>query len=224
MAAYSRENPSPHYKELMGIYQQLHANGMEDHNLSAEKTFPGTSVFPVAEIIRQMIENTGSKTLLDYGCGKGQQYEMRNMPMADGSICPSLQHFWKLDEIRPYDPGFAKHNQYPTGKYDGVISTDVLEHCPEEDMEWILEELFSHANKFVFANIACYPAMKTLPNGENAHITIRPPEWWHQLITLVASRYPDVHFQFMAQYMEQRGDKPIMNTVVFLPPHSNKAA
>ena len=26
--------------------------------------------------------------------------------------------------------------------------------------------------------MACYPAVATLPNGENAHITVQTPEWW----------------------------------------------
>jgi hypothetical protein len=61
----------------------------------------------------------------------------------------------------------------PEGRFDGVVCTDVLEHCPEEDLPWIVGELFGYARLFVFANVACYPAAKKLPNGENAHCTIR---------------------------------------------------
>ena len=66
----------------------------------------------------------------------------------------------------------------PRARFDGVISTDVLEHCPAEDIPWIIDEIFSFADEFVYLNVACYPAKKLLPNGENAHCTIEPPEWW----------------------------------------------
>jgi hypothetical protein len=49
-------------------------------------------------------------------------------------------------------------------------------------MPRILTEQFRYARKFVFGNIAAYPATKTLPNGENAHCTVQPPEWWRATI------------------------------------------
>lgn len=55
-----------------------------------------------------------------------------------------------------------------------MICTDVLEHCPEEDIPWIVDELFAFARKFVYANIACFPARKQLPSGGNAHCTVKP--------------------------------------------------
>ena len=45
----------------------------------------------------------------------------------------------------------------------------------------IVAEIFSYARRFVYVNVACYPAEKRLPNGENAHCTVRPPEWWAKL-------------------------------------------
>jgi hypothetical protein len=52
------------------------------------------------------------------------------------------------------------------------------------------------ARKFVFANIASYPAAKILPNGENAHCTIRPVEWWSQIIAPIAARHPGLVTRF----------------------------
>ncbi len=77
-----------------------------------------------------------------------------------------------------------------------MISTDVLEHITEPDLPWILDELFGYANKFVFANIACYPAKKSLPNGKNAHCTVREPDWWRGMIHAVAMRHTDVSYFF----------------------------
>ena len=47
-----------------------------------------------------------------------------------------------------------------------------------------------YANKFVYANIACHRAKATLPNGENAHCTARPVEWWKPMIEKAAAKRP----------------------------------
>jgi hypothetical protein len=81
----------------------------------------------------------------------------------------------------------------------------VLEHIPEDDMEWVVAELFRYATRFVFANIACYPAHRVLPNGANAHCTVRPAKWWRRLVDAVASRHADVRYEFRLQ---SRRDDP----------------
>ncbi len=106
--------------------------------------------------------------------------------------------------MRCYDPGYPPYAALPEGKFDGVISTDVLEHCPEEDMPWIVAELFACATRFVFANVACFPARKRLPNGQNAHCTVRPLKWWRELIEKVAARHPAALYEFRFQVLERK--------------------
>ena len=77
-----------------------------------------------------------------------------------------------------------------------MICTDVLEHCPEEDVSWIVAELFDFASKFVYANVACFTARKRLPSGGNAHCTVKSPRWWQDIILPIAARKPDVLYEF----------------------------
>jgi hypothetical protein len=79
----------------------------------------------------------------------------------------------------------------------------VLEHCPEQDLDWIVDGLFGYAQKFVFANVACFPARKSLPNGENAHCTIRPGSFWKALFEASSARHPGVLWE--AWIEESRG-------------------
>jgi hypothetical protein len=153
----------------------------------AEQTFDGKSLPRQAPRIKKLIQRTGAKALLDYGSGKGKQYLPAGI-MENGVVrWNSMQEYWGVESIRCYDPGYPQHSTLPEGRFDGVVCTDVLEHCPEDDMPWIVGELFGYARLFVFANVACYPAMKTLPNGENAHCTIRPVEYWRQLFEEAAA-------------------------------------
>lgn len=177
MSGYSRQNPSPRYQELNTYYRQLHKEGEKNLNIGAEKTFPGFSVLSQVERIRDLCEQFSAESLLDYGSGKGKQY---NAPLVDvgGAEKELLVDYWDVMSVHCYDPAYEPFTKLPEETFDGVISTDVLEHCPEEDVDWIIGEMFSFAKDFVLANVACYPAKKTLPNGENAHTTIQSPDWW----------------------------------------------
>jgi hypothetical protein len=195
-AKFSRASPSPRYRRLIEQYQLMHTQGDVRSGLAPENTFPGQSLPPQAPNIRRLILETQSRSLLDYGCGKGQQY----LPyrIADPMIgeFPDIKSYWGVSDIRCYDPGYAPYTEMPTGTYDGVICTDVLEHCPEEDVPWILAELFSYATKFVYANVACFPARKRLPSGGNAHCTVKTPRWWEEIITPIAKRRPELRYEF----------------------------
>lgn len=198
---YTRENPSPEYREMVEMYSTLHQHGAATHQKaeekrSADQTFSGKCLMEHAPSIGELIARTGSKTLLDYGAGKGQAYRQKDIELAHGETAPSLQDYWKVESIRCYDPGFEPFSQLPTEQSDGVICIDVLEHITEPDLPWILDEIFGFARYFVFASIACYPAKKSLPNGQNAHCTVRSPDWWTGLIHAVAMRHTDVSYRF----------------------------
>lgn len=188
MALYSRQNPSPRYSQLIKLYRQMHEEGERFLKIPPDRVFPGTSLPPHLETIKSMIVRHEAKTVLDYGSGKGKQYKDRSA-LPDGST-GMVKDYWGLDSVTCYDPAYMPLSQLPSGKFDGVISTDVLEHCPEEDLSWILDEMFSYARKFVFVNVACFPAFKRLPNGENAHCTVNNRVWWNRVIETVAAKYP----------------------------------
>jgi len=172
---FTRANPSPRYVELLALYRRMHDEGVPAQNLPAAATFSGVSLQPYMRTVGGLIARFGCKTLLDYGAGKAQGYEAATARTKDGREVKGLQAIWGLDAITLYDPGFGPHASLPAGTFDAVICTDVLEHCPEEDLRWIVGELVAYARKFVLAGVASYPAAKTLPNGENAHVTIRSP-------------------------------------------------
>lgn len=56
---------------------------------------------------------------------------------------------------------------------DCVAYFDVLEHIYVLNVGTILRNIFSHAKKLVILNVVCYEASVLLPNGENAHTTVR---------------------------------------------------
>lgn len=174
----------------------MHRDGDAVLNIAAQNMFPGISLFPQLVRVKRLIARTQSQSVLDYGSGKGLQYQTTPVRVdGEAGEWESVGDYWDIDYVACYDPCYPPYAELPGTRFDGVISTDVLEHCPEEDLTWIVEELFGLADKFVFASIAGYPARKQLPNGENAHCTVRPLQWWEQLFGLAAKAKPELIWQ-----------------------------
>lgn len=175
---YSRSTPSTEYKELINLYEEMHRN--------PTIVFEGGSLKPYIKSIRKLLARTGAKTLLDYGAGKGFYYEKKEFGLRKNQ---DLKTYWGLEELALYDPAYPPFSHFPEKKFDAIICIDVLEHCPESDLSWIIDEIFSHAAKCVYFAIACHKALKMLPNRRNCHITVRPPAWWKLLIEPEAAKY-----------------------------------
>ncbi len=200
--AYTRDHPSARYRALLEQYRRMHEEGERFLGVSAQDTFPGKSLLPHLVPIRRLIEATGAKTVLDYGAGKGRQYRPRPVVVEGVRVADSVAEYWDVDEVRCYDPGYAPYARLPTERFDGVVCTDVLEHCPEEDLAWMLDEILGFAERFVFLNVACFPARKRLPSGENTHVTLRPPAWWRDLVRGRPAAQSGLLWQLRAAYRE----------------------
>ena len=77
-------------------------------------------------------------------------------------------------------------------KADCVVCMDVLEHIFIEDIPKVVAELFSLSKKLLIVNVACYKAAALLPNGENAHITVRSPDWWKGVFDTISSNFENI--------------------------------
>ena len=88
-----------------------------------------------------------------------------------------------------YDPGIPEYEVLPDGPFDGIYSTDVMEHIPKEHLQETFENIFSRAQKFVFLAICTKPAIAVLPNGENAHCTVEPIGFWVSMVNKYSPTY-----------------------------------
>lgn len=148
--------------ELIQQYSMMHAS---------PRYFRGLSTIQYTDDIADLVKQTESETVLDFGSGKGEQYESTYR----------LQDKWGV-KITCYDPAYPKFAKLPENTFDGVICCDVMEHIPEEMVPDFLEQVISKANKFVFFGIATTLAKKGLPDGRNCHVTVKPYGWWHKQI------------------------------------------
>jgi hypothetical protein len=193
--SYNTDHPSPRYQQLIQAYRHMHEQGSPEQGIAAAAMFPGQSLGEHVLSIWSMVQKFNCRTLLDYGCGKAMLYQRNNqIQLPDGRKASNLQELLGVDATL-YDPGVRRYSEKPAGRFDIVVCTDVLEHCGEDDLPWIVGELFDYAQHCLFANVACYPARKHLPNGENAHCTVKPVDWWQALFNRISSRYPQITWQ-----------------------------
>ena len=194
MFGFSRKpkrNPSQRYLSLIEQYREMHSRGSSEDQT---ETFTGYIILHYIDALKRVCDVLMPQTILDYGSGKGRAYNDPDaLELEDGSKI-DLQSYLRLSSVTYYDPGFEPYSGRPSGKFDGVVCSDVLEHCPEEDIDWILGEIFGYAREFVFVTIAGYPAVKHLPNGENAHITLKPLEWWNDKLNAALEMHPGLRF------------------------------
>ena len=135
------------------------------------------------EIVVPHFATFGIETVLDYGSG-GSNWEEAGFDPASGS---SAKDFFSIKEIRKFEPARGLTDKV---KSDCVICMDVLEHVFLADITSIVRDLFSLSTKLLVVNVACYHANALLPNGENAHITVREPSWWKGVFDAVAGDFP----------------------------------
>ena len=121
-------------------------------------------------IVNLLNEFPEIKTILDYGCGNASLKEY----VEDKGI---TDRKWTL-----YDPGVEEFKEHPTGKFDLVITTDVLEHVEEIMLNKVLANLRDLTGRFLYNEIACYFCGITFGDGpykgQDFHINMKCPDVW----------------------------------------------
>ena len=120
-----------------------------------------------APIVAQIINRMEPTHVLDYGCGK-------NLVLPHALKERGLKHKFKYQAYDPAVPRFAG-DPVPA---EMVVCIDVLEHVEEDCIDDVLDHLMGLTEALGFFTVDFGPAKKTLPDGRNAHILQRPPEWW----------------------------------------------
>lgn len=180
---------SKYYYEVIKKYKVFHENGIK--NQPGFSTFLGYSLTKWILKIQEIIKTNNCNSLLDFGCGKAFLYKNK-FKIGDKEFT-NLSDFWNLKNIYLYDPGLEEYSDYPKGKYDGIICTDVVEHIPEDDVLNFIDELFKLSNKFIFVVIATMPASKYFDDGKNIHLSLKDQEEWKKIFLEFKKKYPNIN-------------------------------
>ena len=174
-------------KQLIKLYKKVATEGyITNYDLKVSVAFSDMEIHAFKWHVKKLFEDFNINKILDYGCGGANYYDSS---FSDGL---SAKDFFNLNEVFLFEP--ARNIDQRTAA-DAVICFDVLEHIFISDIPNVIRELFHYSKKLLIINIACYSAGALLPNGENAHITVRPPLWWKGMIDSIAIEFPDITVQ-----------------------------
>lgn len=158
------------------------------HSLNRDN-FTGRTILKHRKELQKLCSELEIESLLDYGCGKAGAWKDKMAVDSNNDNACSLAEYLNVPIVALYDIGVPEYANLPVDKFDLVVSIDVLEHIPVETLGRVLSDIFSHAKKYVYLTIASYPARKLLPDGRNAHVTIRKPKWWLNRLLPVIRKY-----------------------------------
>jgi hypothetical protein len=113
-----------------------------------------------------------------------------------------------------YDPGIPGIDTIPTGQYDLVITSDVLEHVEPPRIEATIAALGKLTFKVLYSNIACTATGKLFGEGpykgQDLHLIVEPPSWWREQFKEFC---PLKEFSYRHEEFPQRGN-PVTRCVM----------
>ena len=118
-----------------------------------------------APIVDDILSRFNITDLLDYGAGK---LRLRDSITVDVNYTA-------------YEPSNPEYDSEPEPT-EFVTCIDVLEHIEPELLDNVLDDLKRVTLKYGLFTIHTGPAVKTLPDGRNAHLTQQPYTWWQPKI------------------------------------------
>jgi len=78
-----------------------------------------------------------------------------------------------------------------------VVSTEVLDCLPEEDVPWVLDELFRSAHRKVAVTVTTAPRTSVLVHGIPVSQRPRPESWWVAQLEAASCHHPEKHWQLI---------------------------
>jgi len=164
----------PHYIFEMTISPEYLAQQKELH----KNPNYGVASLQYAPLVIQLFDQTGAKSVSDYGAGKcNLQKKMHELGTTEF-------------EYYPYDPAFSEYGEPKQAAL--VCCIDVLEHVEPEHLNAVLDDLKRIVIKVGLFTIHTGPAVKTLSDGRNAHLIQKPSSWW---LPLMCKRFEIAHLQ-----------------------------
>lgn len=145
-----------------GIISESYREANEQLHLTSE--IYGTSGAKYRDIVRPLAD-WGRKPILDYGCGK----ETLKLGLGPGY------------QVTGFDPAVPGRTD-PPSPHPVVVCTDVLEHVEPDYLGNVLADLRRLTVEKALIAVALSPSTQILQDGRNAHLILKPVEWWEAAI------------------------------------------
>lgn len=181
---FTAERPSAQYTSLLA---SLHANQVKG-DARGQRTVPPATPAMEAEGLRNLVKKTSAATILEYRFADEAAEEKATVESIAGQSGIKISH---------YDPADASGGPRPVDRFDGVVCTEALNYIPDEDVPWVIEDLFEWARRFVYVVIENSPRTKILADGTRLQTRPRDQNWWKAWFEAAAERHPQVQWKLV---------------------------
>jgi len=180
------------FSNSASYWEERYARGRN----SGEGSYGKLSEFK-ARILNKFVSENNVKTVIEYGCGDGNQLQLAHYENYIGFDVSQVA----VDKCRQLfndDPTkeFLNINSYDNQRAELTLSLDVIYHLVEDDVfEAYMDRLFNSSDRFV---VIYSNNTNETPPGTKPHVRWRKftdwiekyaPNW--QLIEIVKNDYPD---------------------------------
>ena len=147
---------------------------------------PGSRGAPgVLAPLRDLATKAEARTVLDYGFATNEN----GLDLADlADLAIAVSHL---------DRAAASPAAPPSERFDGVACIAGLDFVPDEDVPWVVGEMFALARRFVFARLSERALTRTAPDGTRIESRPRARAWWREHFRAIAAHHPDLHWELV---------------------------
>ena len=161
---FTRERPSAPYRALLASFRK--------GERSREPAIADAGV--VREFLRA-VGQANLRSVLDYRLG------------AEGD--GGLESVTDLDITRS-DPSILGAEPEEQARFDAVVCYQGLNVLTDDDIPWVVDELFRRARRYVIASAGTADPRRWVSHARR----YRDLSWWRQQFQVAADRYPDVRW------------------------------
>ncbi len=143
--------------------------------------------------LHPFMSSLDNPSLLHYQFKPGQDLtpEARTLFPSTDSLALTPFHWCTLSTPPPHTPCHI------------VIGSNELTFLPDEDVPWVLEEMFSLASKLIVLTIKDVKLLPTLPSYLHGHS--RNFDWWTSQLQAISTRYPTLHWTLLFDTTNRQG-------------------
>ena len=186
-------------QELICFYADMAASGYNeergDEINKVTEVYSDFELHRFRSVVKGIFSEYEVSSVLDYGCG-GSDWD--GDYLFDGK---NAKEYFGVKSVFRYE---VARDLDERRIVDLVSCFDVLEHIHVSDIPLVVRELFSLADRALLVNVACYRAAARLPNGENAHVTVRDPAFWLGVFSAIAIEFPNVVVNLFCSVAHQK--------------------
>ena len=181
---FSRENPSQAFNDLCDIAQDPQVISQRDDG--GKTTVVGSKQAGLAGLLGKC----SARTVLD----------CQILAASPGSIMrfPAVAEAG-IEQLVEFDPTAHLEQAAPSERIDAVVCLETLDFVPDDDIPWLLRQLFERSKRLVYCEVSGKPGRHYLANGATLDRRSRPVEWWQYQFELVARHYPAVRWRLCIQ-------------------------